>query len=242
MKKFFLLLATCLVIASCEKENINTTIPSTVTISFKQQVVSSNSMVRSTSNEFLDIIEEQTPKSIDVILTNIDLNQTYACKSDECITVPLGTYEIYAYSDNNNDICHLGGNMYSRPTLDCSDFTVTVDQDTKTIALNTYYNCYAVFAPIDECERCYSGETDVDFYKQGNYHVAYFHTGDVQIILTPYSNSTDFLQTSYNFTTILNNSKINAEYGKYYVVHPQKIDKTDSSFEINIENMEEGKI
>jgi hypothetical protein len=60
--------------------------------------------------------------------------------------------------------------------------------------------------------------------------------------LVPYSDSTEFITTTYNFSTTYDINKVFAEYGKYYIIHPQKVDKTASLFEINLENMIEGEI
>ena len=52
-----------------------------VTVSFEHRIVEGNSMLRSTSNDFLDIIAEQTPKVVTITLENTDLQKTYKCQS-----------------------------------------------------------------------------------------------------------------------------------------------------------------
>ena len=237
MKKIiFILVAVCLGFVSCKKHNedVEVTTPM-VTISFEQKLVTSNSMVRSSANEFLDIIEEQTPSYINVTLKNLDLDKTYTCKSNESITIPLGNYEVSG--------CYNGSNIYnlmnSAPNLKCDNFSISIKYDTKTITLNTYYNCYAVFALIDECKTC---NYKYGFSKKNKYYVAYFENGDAVVTLIPYDDSTEFIATTYNFSTIYTIGKVYAEYGKYYVIHPQKVDKTISSFELVLENMTEGEI
>ena len=249
MKKIFLILAACLAIVSCKKhsDNIEVTTPM-VTISFTQQIVSSNSMVRSTTNEFLDIIEEQTPEYVNVTLKNLDLGKTYTCKSNETITIPIGNYEIYAESESSTGGSRpVGDNgyMYSLPKLKCDKFTNNITNNANTIILNIYYNCYAVFALIDECKSCkttYRVDYVYEFPKKGKYYAAYF-SGDIsKLTLTPYDNSTEFITTTYNFSTTYTIGTVFAEYGKYYVIHPQKVDKTTSSFELVLPDMVEGNI
>lgn len=248
MKKILFILMMCISIVACNKheiEDVETT--PMVTISFDQQIVSSNSMVRSETNEFLDIIEEQTPEYVNVTLKNLDLDKTYTCKSNETITIPVGNYEIYAnykeYSDGSRPVSNYAY-MYFSPLLKCDKFTTNITHNTNTIILNIYYNCYAVFALIDECELC---KTIYSAYiytlpKKNKYYIAYFD-GDINYLtLTPYNDSTEFITTTYEFSTTYDVNKVFAEFGKYYVIHPQKVDKTTSSFELNLVNMTEGEL
>lgn len=247
MKKILFVLMLCVSMVACKKheiEDVETT--PMVTISFDQQLVSSNSMVRSTTNEFLDIIEEQTPDYVYVTLKNLDLNKTFTCKSNETITIPVGNYEISSSNESNGYSSIIGGQKYSRPQLKGSTFNSTINNNTKTITLNVYYNCFAVFALIDECQSvsCPENSGNKVFYsfeKQGKYYVSYFQNG-CKVNITPYDDSNDFISTSYTFSTTYDVNKVYAEYGKYYVIHPQKVDKTTSSFEVNLENMTYGDI
>ena len=235
MKKIFIFCLMAFVMYSCNK---NTDVENPmVTISFDQQLVSSNSMTRTTSNEFLDIIEEQTPTYVNVTLKNLDLNKTFTCKSNESITIPLGNYEVSGYYNGSN----IYGLMNNAPNLKCDNFSVNIKYDTKTITLNTYYNCYTVFALIDECKTCnYSYHNYYGFPKKNKYYVAYFESGNAEVILTPYDDSTEFITTTYNFSTTYTIGKVYAEHGKYYVIHPQSVSKTNSQFIINLDKMEEG--
>jgi hypothetical protein len=251
MKKIiFILVAMCLGVVSCKKHNedVEVTAPM-VTISFEQKLVTSNSMVRSTTNEFLDIIEEQTPKYVNVTLINTDLNKTFTCKSNETITIPIGNYEISAKCNTptNEYVVGTSGLMYKTPIIKCNSFTHFISNTTQVVTLNCFYNCYAVFALIDECKSCvaYYIDKDVDFYKKGKYHIAYFNYNEsrgMNVRLTPYDDSNEFITTTYTFSTTYDINKVFAEFGKYYVIHPQKVDKTTSSFDLALENMTEGEI
>lgn len=247
MKKIFFALMLCVSMVACKKheiEDVETT--PMVTISFDQQIVTSNSMVRSTTNEFLDIIEEQTPDYVNVTLKNLDLNKTFTCKSNETITIPIGNYEISSSNESNTYSNVIGGRKYSLPQLKGNTFNSTINNNTKTITLNVYYNCFAVFALIDECKsvtcRENSGnKVSYSFGKQGKYYVSYFQNGCI-VNIAPYDDSNDFISISYTFSTTYNVNEIFAEYGKYYVIHPQQVDKTSCSFNVNITDMEEGEI
>lgn len=248
MKKILFMLIVCISFAACSKDNCEDFTPM-VTLSFNQQIVSSNSMTRATTNEFLDIISEQTPDYVNVTLKNLDLNKTYTCKSNEAITIPIGNYEISAAigAKSYEYVVGSSGSMYSTPILSMDKINYTITQNTNLITLNVYYKCYAVFALIDECKSCvaYYIDNNVDFYKKGKYYVAYFNYAEsrgMYIRLTPYDDSTEFITTSYNFSTTYDVNKVFAEFGKYYVIHPQKVDKTSCSFNINITDMEEGGI
>lgn len=236
MKKILYVLALCLIFMSCSKDGDFSKKNDMVTISFNQQLVSSNSMTRAAGNEFLDIIEEQTSDYVNVTLKNLDLDKTYTCKSNETITIPLGNYEVSGYYKSQSN----SGYLFA-PYLKCDTFNLNIKYDTKTITLNTYYNCYAVFALIDECKSC-THSNGYSFDKKGKYYVKYFDESNITIFLTPYDDSTEFITTTYNFSTTYTIGKVFAEYGKYYVVHPQKVDKTTSSFNINLEDMEAGEI
>jgi hypothetical protein len=218
-----------------------------VTISFDQQLVSSNSMTRTTSNEFLDIIEEQTPSYVNVTLKNLDLNKTFTCESNETITIPIGNYKISAeYIGQYVQLSSAGNDkMYERPIINCKTFNHTISSNTTNITLNVYYNCYAIFALIDECKSVttpssYVSGGNLSLGKQGKYYVGYFNKENTTINLTPYDNSNDFITTTYNFSTTYDVNKVYVEYGKYYVIHPQSVSKTNSQFIINLDKMEEG--
>jgi hypothetical protein len=86
-----------------------------------------------------------------------------------------------------------------------------------------------------------SGET-TSFNKYNKYYVCYFQNKNINVTLVPYDDSTEFITTTYNFSTTYDVNKIYAEYGKYYVIHPQKVDKTSCSFNVNITDMREGEI
>lgn len=244
MKKILYVLTFCLVFVSCSKDDDFSMENDMVTISFNQQLVSSNSMTRSGGNEFLDIIEEQTPDYVNVTLKNLDLGKTFTCKSNETITIPIGNYEISAKcaTPSSEYVVGTSGLMYKTPIINCNSFSHFISNTTQAVTLNCSYNCYAVFALIDECKSCEAyGSKKVGFYKHGKYYVAYFNRG-MEIRLTPYDDSTEFITTTYNFSTTYDVSKVFAEFGKYYVIHPQKVDKTSCSFNVNITDMEEGGI
>lgn len=241
MKKIILLALCALAVVSCKKDN-HTELPTPmVTISFEQRIVEGHSMVRSASNDFLDIIEEQTPKVVTVTLKNTDLNKTYTCESIETITIPVGNYTMSATA--GGQVSGYSKGHLKTPLIKSPSQSVVVTSATNKITLNMSYECYAIFALIDECSACdilwgaYSG----DAQKIGKYYVAYA-IEDVEVKLKPYADSTDFSATTIKFVTTYNPTDTFAEFGKYYVVHPTKIDSTTSSFEVNMPTMEEGAI
>lgn len=240
MKKIILFALCTLAIVSCKKNNDEQP-TQMVTISFEQRIVEGHSMVRSASNDFLDIIEEQTPKVVTVTLKNTDLNKTYTCQSTEQITIPVGNYTISATAGGQafgNSKGHI-----KTPLIKSSSQHIVVTSTTDKITLNMSYECYAIFALIDECSACdiiwgvYSGDAE----KIGKYYVAYA-IDDIEVRLTPYANSTDFSAATIKFVTTYNPTDTFAEFGKYYVVHPTKIDSTTSSFDVQFPTMEEGAI
>jgi hypothetical protein len=172
---------------------------------------------------------------------------TYTCKSNETITIPIGNYEISAEMGANSSKYVIGtsGSMYSTPILSMDKTNYTISHNTKLITLNVYYNCYAVFALIDECKQCsayVNSNSSYGFYKKGKYYISYFKDNKINIKLIPYDDSNEFISTEYIFTTTYDVNKVFAEYGKYYIIHPQKVDKTTTNFQINITDMEQGNI
>ena len=233
MKKFFILCLMAFVMCSCNKHNVVEN--PMVTISFNQQIVTGLPMTKGTSNDFLNIIEEQTPTYVNVTLKNLELGKTFTCKSNESITIPLGEYEISAESNGGTMTGSSYGSYYSIPKLKVNTNNIKITATTKEITLNAYYACYAVFALIDECAKC-SFST-----KYGKYYVAYFFT-DASVTLTPYEEIANLFTTTYEFSIDYIKDKIYAEYGKYYVIHPQQVDKVTSSFTMQLPNMVEGEI
>jgi hypothetical protein len=231
MKKLLFLIMLILT-CSCSKHKAE---PQMVTISFNQQMVTGLPMTKGETNDFLNIIAEQTPTYVNVTLKNLDLGKTFTCKSNESITIPLGEYEISAVSNGGTTTGSSYGSYYSIPKLKVNTNNIKITATTKEITLNAYYACYAVFALIDECAKC-SFNT-----KYGKYYVAYFFT-DASVTLTPYEEIANLFTTTYEFSIDYIKDKIYAEYGKYYVIHPQQVDKVTSSFTMQLPNMVEGEI
>lgn len=244
MKKFFILCLMAFVMCSCNKHNVVEN--PMVTISFNQQMVTGLPMTKGETNDFLNIIAEQTPTYVYVTLKNLDLGKTFTCKSNESITIPIGNYEISSSNESNTYSSVSGGRKFALPQLKGNTFNSTIDNNTKTITLNVYYNCFAVFALIDECKSVSCPENSSSnvissFGKQGKYYVSYFQNG-CKVNITPYDDSNDFISTTYTFSTTYDVNKVYAEYGKYYVIHPQQVDKVTSSFTMQLPNMVEGEI
>ena len=243
MKKIILLAFCALAIVSCKKDN-DTELPTPmVTISFDQRIVSGNSMVRSASNDFLDIIESHTPKGVTVTLKNTDLNKTYTCESTETITIPVGNYEISAVSHSGQEVGNVGKYFYTRPSVGLSKTNIQISPSTQTLTLNLVFTCYAIFALIDECSACYMylWSEYGNFPKVNKYYVAYAKS-DLKVALQPYENSTEFTSTVIPFVTTYDATNVFAEFGKYYVVHPQKVETSTSSFDVQFPTMQEGEI
>ena len=237
MKKIFtFIFIFCVLVCSCSKEPLNTE-QEMVTISFEQVMVTGNPMVRSESNEFLDIIKESTPTQMIVTLKNLDLGKTFTCKSNESISIPVGNYEISATGSFRS------GMIFETPNIKCDSNMYSITASTHSITLSCYYDCYAIFALIDECKACYAScyNSNVSFYKKGKYYIGYFDNTYMEVILTPYDNNGLF-STTYKFSTTYIVDKIYAEYGKYYVIHPTSVDKSSTSFNIELLNMVEGEI
>lgn len=244
MKKLLFAIAMCVAFLGCKKDKGNQVLPH-VTISFEQHLVSSNSMVRSEgTNELLDIIESKTPEYVEVTLTNTDLGKTYSCKSTESITIPVGNYEITAKSSSCNcESYYETGRIHPHTLLSMTKTAINVTKSTSVITLNLFYNCYAVFALIDECEKCSVVNYDeAQFPKAGKYHYAFFKYDGVKIRLSPYADSADFVVTDIKFVTTYDTSNVYAEFGKYYVIHPQRVDKTSGTFQVNLPDMVEGEL
>lgn len=245
MKKLLFAAVLALAAVACNKDKgeVPAPAPQMATISFEHRIVEGHSMVRS-ANDFIDIIEEDTPKSVTVWLENTDLNKTYTCNSDESICIPVGTYKIWAQSSNTPGAVD-NTLMLRSPILKLAKETSVITTSSAKITLNLSYHCYAVFAMIDECSSCKAGNNShayTDFYKVGRYFVGYFKDSSVSVKLIPYSDSSEFAYTELTFVTSYTPGDVFAEFGKYYVVHPTKIDSTTSGFDVNMPTMEEGEI
>ena len=227
MKKITFILAICFTVIACKKNEVEVIIPTT-TITFEHLLTPNHSMVRSSGSDIVDVIKEQTPNYINVTLKDINTDKVYTCKSNEVITLPIGEYEVSGSYPGN--IIHNA--MSSTPNLKCDSFFISITDTTNTIVLNIYYDCYVVVAMVNECENCVYNYTNGNNYfpKKKDYYIGFFEYGDIEITLIPYDNSTEFVTTTYNFSTTYNTNNKDyfyAEYGKYYLIHPQRVDKND---------------
>lgn len=234
MKNIFIFIFTlCVFVCSCSKEPLNTE-QEMVTISFEQVMETGIPMVKSESNELLDIIKGSTPNYVNVTLKNLNTGKTFTCKSNESISIPIGKYEISAISSNS-----IG--MLDAPIIKCDTNIYSFVSSMRSITLKCYYDCYTIFALIDECKECYVPYAS-SFYKKGKYYVGYFKYDLIDVILTPYDDSDKFISTTYTFSTTYKLGCVYPEYGKYYVIHPTSVDKSYTSFNIELLNMVEGEI
>ena len=231
MKKILFFVLMCVSMVACKKhEVVKCEATPTVTISFNLQMVANDDIVRSSTNEYFNIIKEQTPGCVDVTLVNTDLNKVYTCKSNETITIPIGTYEISASIEGmskpvNNSTSYP---IYNTPFLTCDSFVMDITSSTNMITLDAYYDCYVVFALIDECEDCKTilGGEVISFNKYDKYYVCYFQRDNLSVTLVPYDN-TEFITTTYDFSSSYDVRKQYIEFGRYYVLHPQKVKKEE---------------
>lgn len=238
MKKFILFYLMTFMVCSCIEY---TPIPTNemVEVSFTHQMVSGKPMVRS-GGSVLEDIASSTPTYLDLRLRNIELDTTFTCKSDESIRIPMGEYEIYGENvGRTNDNV-----LYDVPPIKCDTFITTIDESINSVSLDVYYDCYAVVALTNECKEIHLHTTGDKYITYGvfggDYITRYFKT-DVRLTLIP-NEGTDLIPTTYEFSTTSVTNKVNAEYGKYYLVHPQRDNSTNGSFTIVPPNMSEGKI
>lgn len=237
MKKILFVAFFAIIAVACNKNKGEepTPTPEMVTISFEHRIVEGHSMVRSTSNDFLDIIESHTPKVVTVTLKNTDLNKTYTCESTETITIPIGNYELSAKSVAGESVS-VSGSAYTKPMIKANKTAILITPTTDKITIPLYYDCYALFAFVDECKNVKYG-----FTQYNKYYVAYFHT-DSKVFLTPYENSMEYVDTTIEFSLTYTADKQYAEFGKYYIIHPDKVSKIEGSFDVIIPEMEAGEM
>lgn len=230
MKRIFLFLVLCVSIISCQKQEVDT-----ISVSFNTNILSGSSMVRSSSNECLDIIRSLTQYG-NITLENRKTGDIYVASVDETIVVSAGYYDV-RYTDNPTNIA---GIFYSTPVMTFHTYSVYISEETNAIDINLYYDCYATFVPKDECEYViHLGEKAYELPIVGNYYVAFFVDGYNVIQLYKTKNSNE--RTMFTLTTDGEEGSIKVEKGKYYILHPEYED-VESGFNINIQDMEEGVI
>lgn len=235
MKKFIFITTLCVAMLSCTK--FNTTPSDMVTISFTETFVESHTITRADGNVYLNTIASDTPEYLNVTLTNNESGEMFTCKSNENITVPSGNYVVSAeYTDTE----------FTKPNLKANTVNINITKETPSVELDVFYNCYAVFALTSECKACHYRKApdslyDISFTKFDEVFVGYFND-DRRIKLTPLDDNDDFIQTVYEFSTTKTDGKVYAEYGKYYVIHPNPNPNTTSSFITQIPTMTEGEL
>lgn len=256
MKKFFTLIFTlCVFVCSCSKEPLNTE-PEMVTISFEQVMVTGNSMVRSGSNEYLDIIEELTPKVVEVTLKHKIYKNVFTCKSNESITIPKGEYEIIAKAGEdtkynrshtvfNQGTFYYTYSLFKNALIYYSD-TITIN-DNSNIVLKMSYNCSCIIGKKEEGD-CYSYLARYKGF-DGKKHELNLYNDEYYIVFynKVYSCETDVyfsIEVDENPYTIsvYNIRADQMQIGKYYVLHTTQVESTNNSFDTQYVSMTEGEI
>lgn len=231
MKKFLILLAIAFTGIACNE--VATIEETMVSITFNRQLVSGHQMTKAEENTFLQIIAEQTPNYVNITLTNTDSDAVFTCSSNESITIPTGNYNISA---------EYIGTEYEEPSLKCNAFNIDITSETSIVTLNTYYNCYAIFALTEECVCRYIKPAtlyEIVLPKYENYYIGYF-TDDRTFTLDPINDT--FVDTTYEMSLSDVDGKTYAEFGKYYVLHPDGNPNVSSSFTITLPPMVEGEL
>lgn len=215
-----------------------------VTISFNHKMLTGVPMTRGNSTSIGDGISNSTPTYINVELRNIELGTTYACKSDETIKIPIGTYEIKGENVREGTAIYGGGTRYSFPPIKCNSFTTTIDYSTDSITLNVFYDCYAIVALAEECKEFLIYTTEDGYITHGTfgaYFINYFQN-DAKVELIPRDDDTILVPTTFEFSPDPTTDRSYVEYGKYYVVHPQRDNNITSSFDMVLPKMTEGEL
>lgn len=257
MKKIFTFIFTlCVLVCSCSKELLNTE-SEMVTISFEQVMVTGNPMVRSEPNEFLDIIEELTPKVVEVTLKHKTYGNVFTCKSNESITIPKGEYEITAKAGGDTKYNHTHTNSvpgwtayytYSlfRNALIYYEDTITISDDSN-IVLKMSYNCCCIIGKKEE-GNCYSYLARYESF-DGNKHELNLYKDEYYIVFynREYSCEKDVyfsIEVDENPYTISVYGIIadRMQIGKYYVLHTTPVESTNNSFDMQYIPMTEGEI
>lgn len=238
MKRFIVFCLVAFMVCSCIEY---TPIPTDemVEVSFTHQMVSGKPMVRS-GESVLEDIASSTPTHLELRLRNIELDTTFTCKSNESIKIPMGEYEITGENvgETTDNV------LYDIPPIKCDTFVTTIDETINSVSLDVYYDCYAVVALTDECKEVHLHTTGDKYITYGvfggDYITRYFKT-DVRLTLIP-NEDTNLIPTTYEFSATPTTDKVNVEYGKYYLVHPQRDNSTTGSFTIVPPSMSEGEI
>lgn len=215
---------------SCEK-----TKKEIVTVSFNTQISSGNSMVKSSSNEILDIISQLTSIG-SIALKNIESGKEYVVSTNETIELYEGYYDI-SYIDNSTLVYDT---FYSTPPLLFHNHRVYISKEINVIDIQLYYDCYAIFIPIDGLKKViYPGEFSNTHYLEvvNNYFVGFFSDG--WTCLTLYHTDSD--HKSFYLTTDGEDGSIQVEKGKYYIINTN-FEDIESIFDINLQEMVEGTI
>lgn len=255
MKKIFtLIFALCVFVCSCSKEPLNTE-PEMVTISFEQVMVTGNPMVRSGSNEYLDIIEELTPKVVEVTLTHKTYGNVFTCKSDESITIPKGEYKIIAEAGEDTkynkdhivvtsfDVRQYIYSLFKNALIYYSD-TITIN-DNSNIVLKMSYNCCCIIGKKEE-GTCYSY---LSKHQDNERHLLPLYRDEYYIVFynAAYSCERDVcfsIEVDENPYTIsvYDIYSQRMQIGKYYVLHTTQVESTNNGFDMQYISMTEGEI
>jgi hypothetical protein len=106
--------------------------------------------------------------------------------------------------------------------------------------LNVYYDCYAIFAKVKECQTA----TVHSFNMQNirNHYYVIYCKGTTNFTLLPYYD-TGFIPTEFKFATdeTVDCAKY-VETGRYYVIQPDVNYDINTPFKTEIQNMVEGTI
>jgi hypothetical protein len=230
MKKFVLFLIFILFF-SCQKENLNTSVPIPVSFSY---TLEQGSMYNTRS---LTSIISQLPIKTDYYLTLKSNENTYLLKvdftQDSIFSIQPGKYHITNTVQSN--IYEL--DVLSKRTFVIDTYVEITDQGTNNYILPAKYDCSIIAADSLETERiefsCSKHPSKYNVFKYDKY-ILYICKRDPvicnKVIATIFPKNNKYEKTNINIDAI--------EFGKYYILHPNLIN--NNSFQYKIDDFIEG--
>lgn len=230
MKKILILFAAILA-ASCTKQE------EFATLSFGVKGVEVHSFTKATADDVRALIATKIPSSVTLTLARTKTGKTYSVATGESITLPIGEYTVKGSVTPSSTTGFPRQGMWSAETAGISiNEKVTVVSGTDTYALTPTFTCFAIATSEDVASFSWkhgsaSGSaTDLTFFGWDN---------DYELSVT--AKPTDY-DAKDDAVFVFGGTGIQAQNGKFYILHPESVTTEEGGFTFNTGNWTEGQL
>ena len=204
-------------------------------------------MTKSTRQDTLqEFIGTLIPKTMDLSIKSNKTGKTYETGLNEGITIPVGEYKVNGVSMDRSGTMLFGNRVsISQIPSIVTNTDVKILKGVDKYKLDANLNCFGIVVDLREIERVEMTadriyNQQLSFNQSENYGIV-FVNGELgnQITFTIYPKDLDNYTSKELKMSGSRGNGVFVEQGKYYIIHPYKVDNENAGFDMQLPLMQE---